>query len=179
MPIGAVLLFDAETEATILEAWTALADAGVSRSMLAPGIRPHLTLSVGADFDVERANEDLASVARDLAPFRIGLPSLGVFADTGVIYLGVTPSATLLQVHRRVDAVCEGAARSLHDWYRPDGWVPHVSLAGGLDADGLAAAVRLLAEPPLKLSARAEVLALIEGDETGWTEHGAHPFAGS
>ena len=173
MPFGAVLLFDEETEAKVKGAWTALADAGVSRSMRMPGFRPHLSLSVGDRLEVERVGEGLASLARSAPPLPVGLPGLGIFADTGVVYVGVTPTEALLDLHRRVDAVCEGAG-SLEDWYRPDGWVPHVTLAFGLDANGLADAVRVLAGLPLKLAARAEVLALVEGDETGWTEHAAH-----
>lgn len=174
MPYATVLLFDQEAETRILGAWTALADAGVSRSMLQPGVRPHLSLSVGTDFDRDRLLGDLPRLASEAPAFRVGLPNLGVFADTGSVYLGVTPTAALLDLHRRVDRACAGAALSLHDWYRPDGWVPHVSVALGLDPDGLAEAVRLLSGLELKIVARAEVLALVQGDETGWTEHGAH-----
>lgn len=177
MPIGTVLLFDAETEARISGSWAALADAGVSRSMLAPGFRPHLSLSVGAEFDQSRVLADLALLAAETPAFPVGLPNIGIFPDTGVAYLGVTPTALLLDLNRRVDTVCKAAADTLNEWYRPDGWVPHVTLAFGLEADGLAEAVRLLSRMNLKSMARAEVLALVEGDETGWTEHGAFPLA--
>ena len=173
MPLGAVILFDEEAEATIRGSWTALADAGISRSMLAPGIRPHLSLSVCDGSDLPRLRTRLGSLAEETEGFALGLPSLGVFADTGVLYLAVTPRRALFALHRRVDSVCAAGSRALEDWYRPDGWMPHVTLAFGLDADGLAAAIRLLAGAPRKLTARAESLALIEGDGTGWTVHDA------
>jgi len=177
MSCAAVLIFDEEAEARIRGAWLALADAAISRSMLPPGFRPHLSLSVGTDFDFERMAGELLPLASATPVFPVGLPSLGVFADTGAVYLGVTPSTALLDLHRRVDTACERVALSLHDWYRPDAWVPHVSLAFGLTADGLAEAVRLLSGLDLKMVVRAEVLALVQGDETGWTEHGARRLA--
>ena len=99
-----------------------------------------------------------------------------VLADAGAVFLGVTPTAALFDLHRRVDSVCDAASATIHEWYRPDGWVPHVSLAFGLDADGLAEAVRCLAGLELKTVARAESLLLVTGDETGWTDRGAVPL---
>jgi 2'-5' RNA ligase len=174
----AALLFDDAADAAIRGAWEALAAAGICRTMLAPGIRPHLTLAAGSGFDAPLVLESLGTIAAETPPFRLGLSSLGVFADTGVAFLGVTPIAALFDLHRRVDAACAAIADGLDNWYRPDGWVPHVTLAFPLDAAGVAAAVRLLAGRKLKLSAEARSIAFGEGDGSGWTIHGTCPLSG-
>lgn len=164
MAKGVVIGFDAAADAAVREVRAALADAGVSRSMLGPGIRPHLSLALG------EPNEDaVAAIAAATAPFDLSLSHVGVFADTGVVFLGVTPTRALFDLQRRVAGVTPVGDDPLGAWYRPDRWVPHVTLAFGLARDGIGAALSVLAARPVKFPARAEALAIVTGDESGWT----------
>ena len=178
MPVGVVLLFDPDSERRVRDDWNILADAGVSRSMSAPGFRPHLSLTVGEDFDIDSLGRSLESISNGAQGFDVRMPSLGVFVDTGVVYLAVTPAAALLDLHRRVDSATAGLSGTIHAWYRPDDWMPHVTVAFDLEPEGLSRAVRLLADHPLKLTARAESLAIVEGDDSGWKEHGVFRLGG-
>ena len=176
MPDAVVLLFDSETDVRICGAWAALADADVSRSMRKPGILPHLTLCVAERFKADRVAADLARVAETAVPFSIGLSWAGLFPETGTGYLTVTPRDALFTLHRQVHDICRPGAESLHAWYRPNDWLPHVTLAFGLDEAGLSAAVGVLAPLGLKLTAEVTEFAVIRGSGDGWTEVLRTPF---
>lgn len=168
---GVVIGFDAAADAAVRRMWAALADAGASRSMLAPGIRPHLSLALG-----EPDEDAVAAIAAATAPFDVALSHVGVFADTGVVFLGVTPTAALLDLHRRVAAVVPAGNDPIGAWYRPDRWVPHVTLAFGLSREGIGAALDGLGAPPGPLVGRAGSLAIVQGDESGWTAFRSRPL---
>lgn len=87
MSCAVILTFDMKTDARIRAAWSALADAGVTRSMLGPGFRPHLTLYVAEELDFGPLEVELTTLAEDLQPLAIGLPGIGLFPDTGTVCL--------------------------------------------------------------------------------------------
>ncbi len=169
MTCATVLLFDDKVDSRIRAAWEQLAEAGISDSMLRPEFRPHLTLSAGSEFDTPKLVRELGEIAAATVACPIGLASLGVFADTGVVFLGVAPSESLLDLHRRVDRANCACGGTRNPWYQLGGWIPHVTLALGLDRDQMRSAVDLLMATNLKMVASAVAVLLIRGDETGWT----------
>lgn len=76
-------------------------------------------------------------------PLPLRLESLGVFPESGVVFLAPRPTSALLALHRRiVHGLADlDAAGSLDALLVPGQWTPHCTLAGHLDPAGLGAAV--------------------------------------
>ncbi len=101
MPFAVEMYMDAESEAGIRRAWDALAEAGVKSAMLDAGYRPHVSLGVCEELNVDGLARELSSFAEKVSPFALTLSSVGLFPSSeGVIFLGVTPTQRLLDVNR-------------------------------------------------------------------------------
>ena len=88
--------------------------------------------------------EDLIPAAKQLLPLlaaiSIELSGLAIFPGAEpVLWLAPAPSVSLLQAHRRLCS--DLAPMVVHDHYRPDLWMPHVTLAARLDQRAAVAAV--------------------------------------
>ncbi|MCB9688191.1 MAG: 2'-5' RNA ligase family protein [Alphaproteobacteria bacterium] len=137
------LYFDDQTEALVRRLWRLLADAGAEDSQHVLGLRPHLSLTVAEGVDTDGMREVLAEWAARTEPFAVTLSSIGVFpGERGVVFLAPTPRARLLQVHADFQVAFAGFLGKQQAWYRPDRWVPHVTLA---HVGGAARAGRVLA----------------------------------
>jgi 2'-5' RNA ligase len=72
----------------------------------------------------------------------VTLDAMGVFCgDQGVLFLGVTPTTELVAAHGAVHAALDGDGGGPHGHFRPGVWVPHCTLAAGLDGPALGRAV--------------------------------------
>ncbi|KQT46077.1 hypothetical protein ASG47_14175 [Devosia sp. Leaf420] len=133
MAVAVTLLFDPVATASVREIWHRMAELGISSSMLDLHYPPHLTLIVvedeGLAGQLDRALPDLAQDAR----LNLTLGPPGRFVDTDVVWLGVD-GAGLRELQAKAATLVGDAAIAPH--YRPDGWVPHVTLqtAGHADA---------------------------------------------
>lgn len=108
------------------------------------GNRPHVTLTVteGMNWAQAQAAAEPLQAANDLS-LRLG--SISVFPGrAGVVYLAVVPTLRLLRLHQAVHARLVSA--SVESWrhYLPDTWVPHCTLAEGLDQEQVATAMQVV-----------------------------------
>jgi 2'-5' RNA ligase len=156
MPFTVQLDLDAKAEATLLGLAEALAGPGLA-TIRQLGDVHHISLAIYDDPPLEQFVPALAAFAETLAPFEVQLASIGIFADTtNVVFLGVVATDALLALHRRAHAAL-GAFRDLcWDYYAPDQWVPHVSVAlDATDAATQAATAALLARwTPMEVGVR-------------------------
>lgn len=144
MSRGVVLWPDAETSARIVDLWQALEDDGVPslRSHTHRRHRPHVSLIVGEDLDVEAARAALGPTPRSPIPLRI--EAVGLFPE-GVLHLPCVANAALLAEHRRVAEAAAPFVSGRWPYFEPDGWAAHLTLAYGLTDDHVARAVRTVA----------------------------------
>jgi hypothetical protein len=137
------LLPDAAAEAAVRGEWERLAEAGLPSLTLHrhPSNRPHVTLTVVGDLDGQAVTEPLRRL-----PLSVELGPLVCFGSgPWVLVRLVVPTSALLALQADlVGRLGPPASR----WCEVDRWVPHVSLAHGLDADQLGAAVALLSPTP-------------------------------
>ncbi len=135
------LLFDADTEATVRELWTDLADVGI-RSLAghaAPSNRPHLTLTVAEDM-ADGVDESLRPILERL-PLScvIGSPTLFGGGRTVTLVRAVVPSARLLGLHADVHRICmPHMPKGPLPHAAPGHWTPHVTLARRVPSEKLA-----------------------------------------
>jgi len=130
MPFAVQLLLDTRAADSIRGVWEALRDAGVSSAMLDLGSRPHVTLAVYEDLEIEPFETQVKAFFAGETSIDVPLSGVGTFhGDEGVLYCSpvVTPKLLALHehFHKRFDHLGEGAWA----YYRPGSWVPHCTLA--------------------------------------------------
>ena len=116
-----------------------LSKRAVPRLAFLPHLPPHVSLAVA-----DRLVLPDPSLAEQIASQRleVRLETLGTFAGSeGVLMCGVTVTGALLEVHAAVHTAIAGDGGGPHGHYRPGRWVPHCTVAIGLDHEELEAAV--------------------------------------
>lgn len=128
---------------------------------------PHFSWSVAAGYAFDPLELHLAELARELAPFWIRTTSVGIFSGPSpVIYIGLVKDRELMGTHDRLWRAALELADDLNAHYRPENWVPHITLAQApLTVDQVRCATGLLAFEPLDWRVPVDNLALIQQDE--------------
>jgi 2'-5' RNA ligase len=139
------MFFDDQADADVRQLWHLLADAGLPSlaTFSHRRHRPHVSLTGTESFD----GVDLSEVRQVLGDCHLDLDlhALARFpTQQGVLFLGVVVTAPLLALHERVHETLRGQSITHWPYYVPGRWVPHCTLARGMDGDSMAAAVRLL-----------------------------------
>ena len=114
MPFVAELYFDSSTEECIRGAWQAIDQAGISDSMPKGGYRPHISFGVCDHLETNSLAQELTTFAASVAPFRLSFPNIGIFCTSeGVVYLGATATAQLLNVHTKFHKIFKKYAKDI------------------------------------------------------------------
>ena len=167
MPFAVELRFDTLAEEQIYDAWDAIHEAGIGSSLLDAGYRPHISLGVCNRLEPNAFVEALSTFAASLAPFRLSLSSVGTFPGVeGVIFLGVTVTEHLLDVHAAFHKVFTTYSQEQSEHYAVGKWVPHCTLAFGLSERQIAEAVPICRGIPLPISAEVKAIGLTEVSPT-------------
>jgi 2'-5' RNA ligase len=143
MPLAVTLQFDAATAPIIASLWGALAAAGIDSDRRDLGYAPHITLAVYAD-DTPAATlrSALKHAAEAWGPLPITLAGLGVFPGSSpILWAAPVVTQAMLARHAALQAALPGLTPHAH--YRPDAWVPHVTLSGALTDPAAALALLL------------------------------------
>jgi 2'-5' RNA ligase superfamily len=131
-------------------------------------VHPHVSVAVSADEAPDAVKDALVGVATAGLPL-LRLSSVGAFVTPeAVVFLGVTPTAPLLELNRRVHARLDSAKVPAWPLYRPGTWVPHCTLA--MRPRDLTAALSALRAAVLPIEARPVALRIVEvptGKPTG------------
>jgi 2'-5' RNA ligase len=151
--------FDDATVAAVDAIARGIAEAcgGGVATIAAFGVPAHLTLATYDDLPVDRAEAALDAFAATVDEAELLLGSVGVFPDVisgSVMFLAPVMTPTLL-------ALRDGCLRALArlnapcwDQYRPERWVPHVTLAMELRERALGQALACCAGRWTPLKAR-------------------------
>jgi 2'-5' RNA ligase len=138
VPFSVELYFDPAGEARVRRLWSALAEAGVCSLMPDLGARPHLSVAVYASIDapaLEGAIDDFAQVHEG---FDLALATTGSFPGTeNVVYVAPVVTPALLSIHAAYHAQVAALGLECGAYYRPGHWVPHCTVAMGIDARAL------------------------------------------
>ncbi len=138
-----------------------LADAGLAVPVDGP-IRPHVTLAHSLNVDLEPFVSGLRRRLEAHATFTLTFPGLGLFVESGVLYLSTVMTDALWALHRDVaELILEQGAHS-SPYYQPDRWTPHCTLALELTPQTMLEAVKACQTVPFPLTARATRVGIIE-----------------
>jgi 2'-5' RNA ligase len=159
-----VLRFDEGSERRIREASRAIGRTLGRESV--DNMAPHISL-IPTDTLGERELVDrVGQVVAAQKPFKVSLSHFGWF-EVGVLFLGVTPTRRLLELHRQIhEASSPSPNAQWIDLYKPEAWVPHCTLVTRLAlaeaGPALHEAAKLL-DLPLRASCQSvEVIEIAE-----------------
>ncbi len=160
MAFAVTLLFESDIAAAIAARWELLAAAGVSRSMLDLGYRPHVSLVVhdgpidaGATVALDRVFAQVDRMAVTLT----GVTTFGT--GSGVCYAALAPSPDLMRLHATTVSAMGNGCRP---HYRTGGWTPHCTLATDMSDLDVGRAKAILEEDWLPLEGFFETAELVE-----------------
>lgn len=157
------LYYDSETESRLLALAEKIAEAKISTKFLEWKTRPHLTLACFNDVDESDCIERLNGFAQSHRAMPAYIVSVGMFNDTKTIFVSPVMNACMYQFHRELHDCLRGFDTSGWEWYCPDGWVPHctVALTGGDGNDAFFRAADLVLRGFEKLSGEFAAIGLV------------------
>ena len=169
MPFVAELYFDPSTEECIRGAWKAIIDeAGISASMPDGGYRPHVSLGVCNYLEPNAFEKELSTFAASVTSFRLSVPNIGIFSTSeGVVFLGVTVTEQLLNVHAAFHEIFKRHAQDQREYYTVGRWVPHCTLAFGLSEHQIVEAVTICRQIDLPISAEVKGIGVVKVSPAG------------
>ncbi|CAA0092219.1 Uncharacterised protein [Mycolicibacterium vanbaalenii] len=163
------MLFDAETEAAVVQIWDDLMAVGVRSQAAHRSLsnRPHVTVTVAEQMTDTVDAALRPALARLPLDCRIGAPMVFGARSVTLVRL-VVPSVELLALHAEVHRIClahmpDGALAHT----APGQWTPHVTLARRMAPDQLPQAVAL----PLGIEIRGRITGLRHWDGNSKVVH--------
>lgn len=165
MTYAVELYLEAEGGEAIRTLWGALADAKLSTSMIDVPYHPHITLGGCDTMDVRAYESALRGFADRTGPFDLELAHIGVFPQTGALFLGPVVSRTLIEVHH--DFYRRFAWYAVKPWkyYMREHWVPHTTLAVGVSEADMPKAFKLVMDAvSLPLYVHIERVVMVDTD---------------
>ncbi|WP_435359638.1 2'-5' RNA ligase family protein [Haloarchaeobius sp. DFWS5] len=112
----------------VLDCWDDLHDEfGIDPAGELPP--PHISYHVAEKYDATTVESRLHSVTSELDAFTVRTGGLGVFTAAPVVYLPLARSPSLARLHDSLWTRLTDFAEHADDYYHPDRWFPHVTLA--------------------------------------------------
>ena len=143
--IGA--FFDTQTETEIRRVWQVMAESGIAEYLFESANRPHITLTIFEDLDLNRTSEVLCKLAGQFTRIPVSFQSISIFPKTNAVFLAplVTPQLVKFQetVHK---ALISFASLPDYPFYLPGQWIPHCSIANYMPPENLLPAVQKAVE---------------------------------
>ena len=170
---GVVSLLDQEHSTLVEDLWAEL-ESELGLRGLSGRIIPHLSYHVADAYDQPSLRRTLKEFASEQGELRITTVGLGIFSGPApALYLAVERSPHLTRFHEELCARVSHTAQRPSEYYRPENWVPHISLAswtymGPRLRDRLPEIVTFLIHRPFTWEIVLNNLAVLRSsDETG------------
>lgn len=163
---GVVSLLDDQHYQLVEEIWAELdAQFGVRGVRATP--YPHFSYHVAERYDTELLENVVREFAQRSAPFSVKTSGLGMFAGIQpVLYVPIVRSPELSDFHRALWAEINAYGVGIVNYYAPEQWLPHITLAQhDIEARTLPALVRQLNARDFSWEIRVDNLALIHNTD--------------
>jgi 2'-5' RNA ligase len=130
MAFAVILYLDPDAEANVKAVWDALAEQDISSVMAMMNIRPHISLTGFDSYGAVPMCAELHAFAKSVAPLTVKLSAVGAFpTEQGVVYLAPMVTAELVRLHEAFHSQLTRLGLSPSEFYRPENWVPHCTVA--------------------------------------------------
>lgn len=136
------MFFDKKTEGILLEYWKSLYETGLSKELYESGSRPHISLAVYNDIDLDALNNRLPILLEGKKPFELRFESVGIFpTDPSVVFLAPGMTDNLYEIHKEYHTVMTDFLEKEWSYYLPNKWVPHCAMAMGVPRESVSEVV--------------------------------------
>ncbi len=93
---------------------------------------PHFSWNIAQHYDRPALDQALLEIAADYPVFQVRTDGIGLFpAPRPVLFIRVLRSPVVDALHARIWEKMQTVASRLSDYYSPEQWQPHISLAYG------------------------------------------------
>lgn len=123
------LYYDKETEKKLLSLAQKVADEGLSSKFLEWKTRPHFTLACFNDVDEQKCIDQLNGFTRTHKTMPAHIGSVGMFNDSKTIFVSPIMNRSMYQFQSELHECMKGHDTKGWEWYSPDRWVPHCTIA--------------------------------------------------
>jgi hypothetical protein len=175
---GIELYFDPQTEARVRALWAGLSQAGLPSPLEISRYRPGLTMMVAPSFQRAPLIEALRELAFQQPVLPLTFSSLGVFPQSGALFLAPVVTEPLLRLHQAVWQRLCGLATEARPNYAPGFWVPHCSLGFRLTPEQLRRASELSLSIALPIKGQCESLSAVRLTAGEASELVGYPLTG-
>lgn len=163
LPFGVIMLLDDSTSFIVRQAQQAIIDATITQEIGRTDIPPHITLAVSEKLDVSLLKRQLEDIAAGLPILNISFTKMNTFpTEPAVLYLAPVVTRELIHLHFRVHRMFSECANALWEYYLPDRWVPHCTIAEKLPTSLVEQARDLCQSIELPLEGKLDQMALVE-----------------
>lgn len=167
MASGIVAVLDSVSQAKVQSLWADfqqhLGGVDLSRNHY-----PHFSLHVAESYHKATLQESLSSYASKTPPFSIKAAGLGLFTgQIPVLHINLVRDSALTALHEDVFQLSERHAVESFPHYRPENWLPHITLTqGDFTPTDLPKLLAGLLEQDFYWQIRVEALALLHEEQT-------------
>lgn len=161
---GIVSLVDSETSRKVIEIRRQLDDELDVQAPIQNHL-PHFSYQVGEYHDNERVSEVIQGLANEKEPFIAHTNGIGVFSDSDplIVYIPVIRDSHLSGFQSQVWEKGKTAGTDFQDYYRPNRWTPHITIAP-VERDELPSVMDLLSGYSFYWDVEIDNIATIQGD---------------
>lgn len=158
------LYYDKETEKKLFHLAKRIADEKISTKFLEWKSKPHLTLACFNDVDESRCIEQLKLFAQSHKTMPAYIGSIGMFPDTKTIFVSPVMNNSMYQFQRELQECFKNFDKNGWEWYCPDRWVPHctIALTGEDDKEAFFKASNLLLHEFEKMKGKFIAIGLVK-----------------
>lgn len=136
MQYAVELYYDARTEKELFRLAERVAEEKISTRFLEWKTRPHLTLACFNDVDEALCIERLKGFAAKHSGMPAYIGSVGMFTDSRTVFVSPVMNSGMYQFQRELHQWLEGFDTKGWEWYCPDRWAPHCTIALTKDDGG-------------------------------------------
>jgi 2'-5' RNA ligase len=125
------LFFESKFEGFVRDIWKGLSERNISSNMQdIVGIRPHITLAVYNDIpQLESFIEMFVSYFQKVQEIKLKFDVLACFPTSGTLFIDPTVTEELILMHKRYHDQFQDLLGQANQYYIPDNWDPHCTLA--------------------------------------------------
>jgi 2'-5' RNA ligase len=155
---------DAACRVEAIAARVAAACGDRATTISSVGVPPHLSLAVYDDLPIDGVATALDALAVGTGNTDLLISSIGAFPAAGaasVAFLAPAVTDPLLALHHYCHRALAPLGHACWEQYQPGHWVPHVTVAMGLDREALSTAMACCASGWVPFRARLVALRLI------------------
>jgi 2'-5' RNA ligase len=161
MPYSVELFFDPVTSDAIQAMWKGLASVTGSDYMVKNGVYPHVALTV-MESNCPELEKFVSEIALKTQPISMEPTKIDSFhASPDVVFLGMKKDEKLMKLHADVYGVVERYGLKCQEYYTPEKWIPHCTLAMEFDPKFTSAAIKKAASELINLHLFATSIGIV------------------